>query len=108
MLRGDNYFSHRLYRRHTAVKGFNYVKDISLIGRDMSKVVIVDNLPTNILPQKQNGILIKPFYGCEADDEVLKYLEVILSKVYYENCSDIRQSLLTYKEDILKYVSYGI
>ena len=39
--------SHKLYREHTVQHGNSYVKDISRIGRDLSKMIIVDNKAEN-------------------------------------------------------------
>ena len=36
-----------LDRRHTTIKGENMIKDLSHLGRDLSKVVIIDNLSEN-------------------------------------------------------------
>lgn len=74
----------------------------------MSKIIIVDNMQANILPQRSNGILIRPFYGEDSEDKALKYLEVILSKVYYEGLDDIRLALAKYKADVFRYVSSGM
>jgi CTD small phosphatase-like protein 2 len=40
--------SHRLYRQHAlpSASGF-YVKDLSRIGRDISRMIIVDNIAEN-------------------------------------------------------------
>ena len=59
----ENYFDARLYRQHTVVYGKDIVKDISRIGRPLDKICIVENMPQNYRLQKENGILIKSFYG---------------------------------------------
>ena len=62
--------SHRLYRQHTKMFNSNYIKDISLLGRCLSKTLIVDNIPENFQLQKENGVHIKNFEGCEEDIEL--------------------------------------
>jgi CTD small phosphatase-like protein 2 len=42
-----NILSHRLYRQHTIHNGLANVKDLSLLGRDMSRMIIVDNIADN-------------------------------------------------------------
>lgn len=39
--------SYRLYRQHALPMGTFYVKDLSRIGRDLSKIIIVDNIAEN-------------------------------------------------------------
>ena len=99
-----NLFAFRLYREHTTIIGNDYVKDISLIGRDLDKMVIVDNMAQNFKLQKENGILIHSFWGDDEYDVALIELEKILRKVAQEK-GDIRVVLKKYKDDILKKVS---
>jgi TFIIF-interacting CTD phosphatase-like protein len=47
-----------------------YAKDLSIINRDLSKMVLVDNSPFSYLYQVENGIPILPYYGGE-DCELL-------------------------------------
>jgi len=45
----NNYIKHRLYRHHTTFKTANgtFIKDLSKLGRDLTKSIIVDNSPEN-------------------------------------------------------------
>ena len=95
------YFDFNLYREHNILIGRNLVKDISKIGRDMKRIVIVDKLYENIKPTPKNGILIKPYFG-ERDkgDTVLfelKKLLILFHKMGYE---DIRIAIKNYENDI--------
>ena len=95
------YFDYNLYRDHNILMGNNLVKDISKIGRDMKKIIIVDKLSDNIKSTPQNGILIKPYYGeSNKNDTVLfelKKLLILFHKLGYE---DLRIAIKNYSNDI--------
>ena len=104
------YFNYRLYREHCSIIDNDFIKDISLIGRDLSKMIIVDNMQQNFKLQKENGILISSFWGEDDNDKVLLQLGKILVSIAIDMIEsdfeiDIRDELKKYKEDILKNIS---
>ena len=104
------YFSYRLYRESCTVIDNQYTKDISNLGRDLSKTIIVDNISQNFILQKDNGILISSFWGEDIHDKCLLYLGRILVTIGIEMMEnnyllDIRDELIKYKDDILNKVS---
>ena len=101
------YFTGRLYREHTTKIGKKYIKDLSKLGRELSRTLIVDNLPQSFKFQHENGILISSFYADEndkEDDRALTELQKILIKIY-EDKRDVRLSIMKYKEEIIRNVS---
>ena len=98
------YFDFRLYRQHTIIWENEFVKDLGKIGRPMNKLIIVDNLPQNFRLQKENGIMIKPFWGEDVYDTVLYELGIILNKIANE-FYDTRKGIIKYKNEILSKVS---
>ena len=83
------------------------IKDLSKLGRDLSKIIIVDNIKQNFRFQKENGIFIKAFWGEDKMDNALYYLGDILEKIA-KDFEDVRQGLVFYKEEILSKVSSNI
>ena len=98
------YFDFRLYRQHTIICNNELVKDLGRLGRPMNKVIIVDNLPQNFRLQKENGIMIKPFWGEDKYDTALYELGIILNKIANE-FYDTRKGINQYRNDILTKVS---
>jgi CTD small phosphatase-like protein 2 len=43
----DKHISYRLYRQHALPYGPIFVKDLSRLGRDLSRTIIVDNVAEN-------------------------------------------------------------
>lgn len=101
------YFDYKLYRQHTLIYNNEVVKDISKIGRPLDKVIIVDNLVQNFRLQKENGILIKAFWGEDDYDTALIQLKNILNKIAKE-FDDVRMGIKKYKDDILCKVSSSV
>ena len=100
-------FDYRLYRKHTVMFNGELIKDLSKLGRDLSKIIIVDNIKQNFRFQKENGIFIKAFWGEDKMDNALYYLGDILEKIA-KDFEDVRQGLVFYKEEILSKVSSHI
>jgi Dullard-like phosphatase family protein len=101
------FFDYRLYRMHTIIIDNDFVKDLSKLGRDLSKIIIVDNMEQNYKLQKNNGITIRPFWGKDNEDTALIDLLEILIKIA-EKKMDVRIGLKLYKEDIISKVTSNI
>jgi Dullard-like phosphatase family protein len=82
-LDAGNWISYRLYRQHTSIENGVFIKDLSLIGRDLSRTIIVDNVAENFQKQPENGILIKSWYDDPKDDALFELgplLKLIVTK----------------------------
>ena len=101
------FFDKRLYRQHTIIKDNFVVKDLSKLGRDLSKIIILDNLPQNYELQKENGIFIRNFYGDDNDD-ALKELIPILTNITKNPNNDIREELKKMKEEIFTKITTNL
>eukprot|EP00928_Gymnodinium_smaydae_P079010 TRINITY_DN6303_c0_g1_i1.p1 TRINITY_DN6303_c0_g1~~TRINITY_DN6303_c0_g1_i1.p1 ORF type:complete len:367 (+),score=93.65 TRINITY_DN6303_c0_g1_i1:97-1197(+) len=78
-----------LHRDFCKKKRSHYVKDISKLGRDLRRVVVIDHEPEAFQLQPENGILIKAFNGDTSDSELHDLLE-FLKAAATANC-DVRQ-----------------
>ena len=76
----EKYFDYRLYRIHTTIIDNDFVKDLSKLGRDLNRTIIVDNMKQNYKNQPNNGITIRPFWGKDVEDTALVDLLDILKK----------------------------
>lgn len=68
---------HRLYREHcTNVEG-NYIKDMSLMGRSMERIAIVDNSPVAYSFQPENAIPILSWFDDRNDRELMEMMPML-------------------------------
>ena len=75
----DGHIPYRLYREHCTHYFEGYVKDLSLLGRKLSDVIIVDNSPFSYVLQKENAIPIKTWTGLPDDNELMITLNKLIA-----------------------------
>lgn len=54
-------FRNRLFRESCVFHKGNYVKDLSRLGRDLDKVIIIDNSPVSYIFHPENAVSLHPF-----------------------------------------------
>ena len=101
-------FVKRLYRQHTVFIDNIFVKDLTKLGRDLSKIIIVDNMPQNFTFQKENGIFIKNYFGQDDDDTALIDLTPILLRIASKPNNDVRKELKKYREQIFTQITTNL
>jgi TFIIF-interacting CTD phosphatase-like protein len=76
------------------------VKDLRLLGRDIKKTIIIDNLRENFWSTcPHNGIEIVSWYGDDLDDTELQKLIPFLIGMVKNEERDIRKVLHHYRND---------
>ncbi len=75
-----------------------YVKDLDRIGRDIKRMIIIDNLKENFCWQKQNGIHIRSWYD-DPQDTQLYQLVPLLKSIVTDGFTDVREALANFKRN---------
>ena len=93
--------NYKLYRKHTEQINGIFIKDLSKIGRDLTKILIIDNNKDNFNLQPENGLHICSFIGDQNDDELYN-LSCDLMKIIESNKDDIRPIIKEIKQIMKK------
>ena len=84
--------SHRLYKSHVIFEKGKTIKNLRLIGRDLNKIIFVDNIKSNAKYNPKNLYLIPSWKDDIYDDEIYKLKDKL--KYIYQSGK--------FKEDITK------
>ena len=99
------YFDYNFTREHSILYENTLVKDISLIGREISKIIIVDDDENCFRLNKENGIKIGAFTGNNKNDNTLFELKKILILIHKKSFDDARIGIKEFSKDIKSKVS---
>ena len=99
------FFDYKFAREHSILYENTLVKDLTLIGRDISKIIIVDDDENCFKLNKENGIKIAAYTGNNINDTILFELKKILILIYKNNYDDIRIALKDFSNDIKNKIS---
>ena len=100
------YIDYRLYRDHTISCMEVYIKDLSCLGRELDRTIIVDNITENFLLQPDNGITIKSWFD-DPDDTALVEMTPLLRQIVEQRVPDVRIALRESKEQLLEAIASG-
>lgn len=84
------YFSARYYRQHCTFRHGAFIKDLSSVEPDLSKVMILDNSPLSYMFHQDNAIPIQGWISDPTDNDLM-YLIPFLEGLQY--VSDVRALL---------------
>jgi CTD small phosphatase-like protein 2 len=81
---------------------------LTKLGRDLSKVIIIDNIADNFRFQPNNGLHIKTWNN-DMKDTQLSDLKTILRDIYLFGIADVRDIIKSINEDVgkMKIKSYA-
>jgi len=87
----NQFISHRIYRDSCSTyKGYNNVKDLQLLGRDLSRTVMIDNTLSTFLKTPDNGVLCSDFVFDRKDRELPLLTSLLLA---LKEKGDVRELL---------------
>jgi Dullard-like phosphatase family protein len=72
-----NAVTHRLFREACSTHRGSYVKDLSKLGRDVRRVIIIDNSPHSYLFHPENAIPVLSWINDPNDNELLELLPLL-------------------------------
>ncbi|KAI9796918.1 MAG: Nuclear envelope morphology protein 1 [Candelina submexicana] len=84
------FFSSRLYRQHCTFRNGAYIKDLSTVEADLSKVMILDNSPMSYIFHEDNAIPIEGWINDPTDNDLLHLIPLLEGLQYV---TDVRALL---------------
>ena len=97
----QEFFSHRLFRDSCYIKDGKYIKNLSILDRDLDRTILVDDSVEAFGFQPSNGVWIPRWMGNDPEDCQLLKLQTLLDEIQ-ESKEDVTSFLE--KKFALKYL----
>ncbi|KAJ5587865.1 uncharacterized protein N7459_003630 [Penicillium hispanicum] len=91
------YFQARYYRQHCTLRNGAYIKDLSSVEPDLSKVMILDNSPMSYIFHEDNAIPIEGWINDPTDNGLLHLIPLLEALQY---ATDVRAFLALRRGEI--------
>ena len=73
----NHHCSYHLFRNHCSQLSNTFVKDLSLLGRDLANVIIIDNCPNSYMLQPDNALPIDTWTGDLSDNKLTELIPIL-------------------------------
>ncbi|KAF6843700.1 mitochondrial translocase complex component [Colletotrichum musicola] len=85
-----------LYREATKYKDGEFVKDLSYLNRDLSKVIIIDTNEKHVQNQPENAIVLPKWTGDAKDKDLVSFIP-FLEYIHTMQYGDVRKVLKSFE-----------
>ncbi|KAF2093698.1 NIF-domain-containing protein, partial [Rhizodiscina lignyota] len=85
-----------LFREATRYHKGEYIKDLSYLNRDLSKVIILDTNAKHVSAQPENAIVLPPWKGDPKDRDLVSYVP-FLEHIAAMGVPDVRKALASFE-----------
>jgi CTD small phosphatase-like protein 2 len=68
-----------------------------LLGRDLNRTIIIDNISDNFILQPDNGIFISTWYD-DMSDNFLEEISPLLVEIVEKKVPDVKKALRSYRD----------
>ena len=99
--------NYRLYRHHTTICEITFVKDLTKLGRNLNRCIIIDNLADNFKLQPNNGIQCGTWTD-DMKDTQLNDLNIILTQIIEKKPNDIKIIIKKLNDEVNKKLKNNI
>lgn len=88
----NRFIDFRLFREHCTLLEGSYTKDLTILGRDLKDVILIDvivldqNSTLSFKINPENGLLVRSFFSDSRDKELIRLMPLLifLAEVYME------------------------